>query len=212
MQILKLPFECVCVRVRVYIFCRLRRYGKTPPPRRAKTYPEKAARALYFPRTRRVPGRERGMEGAMPAAASHRKRHTSRRTHTSRAAIRDADSDRARPSPLDRIHTPEGITLQHREMGPIQLTNHFITESGELRLLIMVPEDSSGSVGVKVSNTTHRVERLTADGTAAAGGLLRIGDRVISVDGTLLGETHQAAGCDQRVGARARPHRAPRRH
>ena len=129
------------------------------------------------------------MEGAMPAAASHRKRHTSRRTHTSRAAIRDADSDRARPSPLDRIHTPEGITLQHREMGPIQLTNHFITESGELRLLIMVPEDSSGSVGVKVSNTTHRVERLTADGTAAAGGLLRIGDRVISVDGTLLGET-----------------------
>ena len=89
------------------------------------------------------------MEGAMPAAASHRKRHTSRRTHTSRAAIRDADSDRARPSLLDRIHTAEGITLQHREMGPIQLTNNFITESGELRLLIMVPEDSSGSIGVK---------------------------------------------------------------
>ena len=129
------------------------------------------------------------MEGAMPAAASHRKRHTSRRTHTSRAAIRDADSDRARPSLLDRIHTAEGITLQHREMGPIQLTNNFITESGELRLLIMVPEDSSGSIGVKVSNTTHRVERMPADGTAAAGGLLRIGDRVISVDGTLLGET-----------------------
>ena len=74
-------------------------------------------------------------------------------------------------------------------MGPIQLTNNFITESGELRLLIMVPEDSSGSIGVKVSNTTHRVERMPADGTAAAGGLLRIGDRVISVDGTLLGET-----------------------
>ena len=189
--LIQLPFECVCLRVRVYIFFLLRLCSKTPPPRRAKTYPEKAARALLstFPRTRRVPGRERGMEGAMPAAASHRKRHTSRRTHTSRAAIRDADSDRARPSPLDRIHTPEGITLQHREMGPIQLTNHFITESGELRLLIMVPEDSSGSVGVKVSNTTHRVERLPADGTAAAGGLLRIGDRVISVDGTLLGET-----------------------
>ena len=120
---------------------------------------------------------------------SHRKRHPSRRAHTSRAAIRDADSDQARPSPLDRIHTAEGVTLQHREMGPIQLTNNFITESGELRLLIMVPEDSSGSIGVKVSNITHRVERMPADGTAAAGGLLRIGDRVISVDGTLLGET-----------------------
>ena len=125
----------------------------------------------------------------MPTTGSHRKRHTSRRTHTSRAAIRDADSDQARPSPLDRIHTADGITLQHREMGPIQLTNNFITESGELRLLVMVPEDSSGSIGVKVSNTTHRVERMPADGTAAAGGLLRIGDRVISVDGTLLGET-----------------------
>ena len=129
------------------------------------------------------------MEEAMPTTVTHRKRHASRRTHTSRAAIRDAEPDVARPSPLDRIHTAEGITLQHKEMGPIQLTNNFITESGELRLLVMVPEDASGSIGVKVSNTTHRVERMPADGTAAAGGLLRIGDRVISVDGTLLGET-----------------------
>ena len=123
------------------------------------------------------------------STAPHRRRHTSRRTHTSRAATRDAEPDKVRTSPLDRIHTAEGITLQHRDMGPVLLTNNLITESGELWLLIMVAEDSQGSIGVKVSNTSHRVERMPSDGTAAAGGLLRIGDRVIAVDGTLLGET-----------------------
>ena len=124
-----------------------------------------------------------GSRGRRSGSRTHRRRHTSQGT------AEPGLPKQSRASPLDRIHTAEGITLQHPEMGPVQLTNNFITESGELRLLVMVPEDSDGWIGVKVSDTTHRVERMPADGPAAAGGLLRVGDRVISVDGTLLGQT-----------------------
>lgn len=124
-----------------------------------------------------------------------RRRRRSHRDSPRTAVVAVQQPDQAREEPLDKMEDPldkmnsdqGGLVIRDPDLGPLHLVNSFLTDSGELRLLVIVSSDEDGKVGIQISNVTNRIEHMHAHLPAALGGLLRVGDRVLAADGVALG-------------------------
>ena len=95
------------------------------------------------------------------------------------------------PSPLEEVNA-NGIVLTDVRLGNTYAAakSSFLSpESSRIRLLVACNHDAEGRLGIRISDSQQQIEALPAGLSAAAQGLLRVGDRVLSYDGIALRTT-----------------------